>query len=116
MERRASPPGCPTAAKRLDRGLILKALGEKAVSMKLALRLSILLSGIVSAVALAELLHVLAGLFLAGPFDQVFNHTEYRDMEHLFHVWTAYFLTAAAITIWLWGTYRKQYGKLWKSK
>jgi hypothetical protein len=83
--------------------------------MKLALRLSILLSGIALVVALAELLHVLVGLFLAGPFDQVFNHAEYRDMEHLFHLWTAYFLTAFAITIWLWRTYRKQFGKLWKS-
>jgi len=83
--------------------------------MKLALRLLILLSGIVSAIALACLLHVLAGLFLAGPFYQVFNHAEYRDLEHLFHVWAAYSFTAIAITIWLWRTYRRQYGKLWKS-
>ena len=44
--------------------------------MKLALRLLILVSGIVSAIALAELSYVLAGLFSAGPFDQVFNHAE----------------------------------------
>jgi hypothetical protein len=94
---------------------ILKALGEKAVSMKLALRLSILLSGIVSAIALTGLLYALAGLFLVGPFAQVINHPEYRDLEHLFHVWAAYFLTAIVITIWLWRTYRRQYGKLWKS-
>jgi len=83
--------------------------------MKLALRLSILLSGIVSAIALAGLLYVLAGLFLVGPFAQVINHAEDRDLEHLFHVWAAYSFTALVITILLWRTHRKQYGKLWKS-
>jgi hypothetical protein len=93
---------------------MLKVLGE-AIKMRLALRFLILLSGIVSAIAVAGLLHVLAGLFLAGPFDQVFNHAEYRDMEHLFQVWAAYSLTAIVITIWLGRFHRKQYGKLWKS-
>src|ERR1700730_18715719 len=65
--------------------------------MKLALKLLILLSGIVSAVALAALIHVLAGLFFAGPFAEVFNHAAYRDLEHLFHVWAAYSFTAIAI-------------------
>jgi hypothetical protein len=68
----------------------------------------------VSAIAMAGLLHVLAGLFLAGPFDQVFNHSAYRDLEHLFHMWAAYSFTAIVITICLWRTYRRQYGKLWK--
>jgi hypothetical protein len=83
--------------------------------MKLALKLLIALSGIVSAIALGALLHVLAGLFFAGPFLQVFNHAEYRDLEHLFHVRAVYSFTAIAITIWLWRTYRRQYGKLSKS-
>ncbi len=79
--------------------------------MKLALKLLILLSGIVSAIALASLLHVLAGLFFAGPFLQVLNHAGYRDLEHLFHLWLAYSFAAIAITIWLWHTYRRQYDK-----
>jgi hypothetical protein len=82
--------------------------------MKLALKLLILLSGIVSAVAFAALIHVLAGLFFAGPFAEVFNHAAYRDLEHLVHVWAAYSFTAIAITIWLRRTYRRQYGKLSK--
>jgi heme A synthase len=83
--------------------------------MKLALKLLIVLSGIVSAIALGALLHVLAGLFFAGPFLQVFNHAEYRDLEHLLHIWAAYSLTAIALTIWLWRTYRRQYGRLSRS-
>jgi hypothetical protein len=83
--------------------------------MKLALRLSILFSGIVSANAVAELFHVLGDLLLAGPFDQVFNHAEYRDMEHLFQVWAGYSFMAMVITIWLWRVHRRQYGKLRKS-
>ncbi len=83
--------------------------------MKRALRMLILLAGIVSAIALAGLIHVLAGLFLAGPFDQIFNHVEYRDLEHSFRIWALYSFTAIAMTVWLWRTHRRHYGKLWKS-
>jgi hypothetical protein len=44
--------------------------------MKLALRLSILFSGIASAISLSGFFWVLAELFLAGWFAEVFNHAE----------------------------------------
>jgi len=83
--------------------------------MKTAIKLSLLLSVIVSATALAGFLYALASLGLAGWLAQVINHPEYERLEHSFHVWTAYLFAALAITSWLWRTYRIHYGKLWKS-
>jgi hypothetical protein len=83
--------------------------------MKLALRLSIIVSGIVSAVALAELSRVLLGFFVAGPFLQVINYAEYKDLGRLLQVWAAYSFTAIVITIYLWRTCRRQDRKPRKS-
>jgi cytochrome c-type biogenesis protein CcmH/NrfG len=60
-----SPPTRPKQRLVFIESRILKALIEKAVQMKLAFKLSILLSGIVSAMALTGLLYALAGLYSA---------------------------------------------------
>ena len=79
--------------------------------MKLMLKLSILLSGLVSAAALSGFLYLLPGYFIGGPFMQVLNRREYRELSHLVHVWFICSATGVGVTIWLCRTYRRQYGK-----
>jgi hypothetical protein len=83
--------------------------------MKTALKLSLLLSVMTSAISLAGFLYALAGLLLAGWLAQVINHPEYERLEHSFHVWSAYLFASLAVAIWLWRTYRIHYGRLWRS-
>lgn len=79
--------------------------------MKLVLKLSILLSGLVSAAALTGFLYLLPGYAIGGPFMQILNRREYRELSYLVHVWFICSVTGVGVTIWLWRTYRRQYGK-----
>jgi hypothetical protein len=83
--------------------------------MKLMLRFLILLSGIVSAIALCGFFYAMTGFFLAGPFAQVLNHPKYGELQHSCAVWATYSLIAIATALWLWRTHKRQYGSLWKT-
>jgi hypothetical protein len=57
--------------------------------MKPALKLSILLSGS-RQLPSPDFFARWQVSILVDPFAQVINHLEYRDLEHLFHVWVSW--------------------------
>jgi type VI protein secretion system component VasK len=75
--------------------------------MKAALKFSLFVAVLVSAVALGGSAYALAGIFNAGP---VMRRDDYLQLQHLFHTWALYSVVGLGITIWLWWTYRREYG------
>jgi hypothetical protein len=82
--------------------------------MKLALKLSILLWVIASVISLGGILYLLPSYMVVGAFT-AFKTPEGHDLLHWFYGCAISFVIGVAITTWLWRTYRRQYGCLWKS-
>jgi hypothetical protein len=76
--------------------------------MKSALKFSMCLAVIVSAVALGGAGRALSAVFQAGPLTR---QDDYLELQHSFHLWAFYSVVAIGITIWLWWTYRRQYNE-----
>ncbi len=74
--------------------------------MKAALKFSICLAVVVSAVALGGAAHWLSGMLNAGPLTR---RDDYLQLQHSFHVWFLYSAIAVGVTILLWWTFRRRY-------
>ena len=83
--------------------------------MKLALKLSILMWLVASLISFGGVFYLLPSYTLVGAFAEAFKTPENPDLLHWFYGCAVSFVIGVAITVWLWRTYRRQYGRLWKS-
>jgi hypothetical protein len=83
--------------------------------MKLAFKFSIFVWAVASIISLGAVLYLLPSYTLVGAFAQAFRTPENPDLLHWFYSCAISFVIGVAVTIWLWRTYRRQYGSLWKS-
>lgn len=82
--------------------------------MKFALKLLIILWMVVLLISFGGLVYLSPGYILVGTFSQVPRTPENSELLHWFHGCAASFVVGICVTAWLWRTYRKQYGNLWK--
>jgi len=83
--------------------------------MRAAVRLLILIWASVSAVSLVGLIYVFPGYSIDSAFSEALRKHPSPQASFWFHWCMTFFLVGACMTVWLYRTYRKQYGKLWKS-
>jgi hypothetical protein len=83
--------------------------------MRAAVRLLILIWATVSVVSLVGLIYVFPGYSIDSAFSEALRSTQVRKRRSGFIGVCPYFLVGALVTAWLYRTYRKHYGRLWKS-
>jgi chromate transport protein ChrA len=83
--------------------------------LKVILKALIVLWMVMSTVSLAGLIYLLPSRVIVGAFAQVLKTPQNPDLLRWFYGCTISFVVSIIITIWLWRTYRGQYGKLWRS-
>ena len=83
--------------------------------MKLALKLLIVLWMSVSLASFGGFLYLLPSYMVVGAFAQALKTPESPNLLHWFYGCMISSATGISMTLWLWRSYRKQYGKLWKS-
>jgi len=83
--------------------------------MRAAVRLLLLIWATVSALSLVGLIYVFPGYSLDSAFSEALRKHPSPQGSFWFHWCMTFFLVGVCMTAWLYRTYRKQYGKLWKS-
>jgi len=83
--------------------------------MRVAVKSLILVWATVSVVSLSGLIYVLPGYSLDRAFSEPLRKQPSPQASFWFHWCMIFFLVGACMTVWLCRTYRKHYGKLWKS-
>ena len=59
------------------------------------------------------LVYLFPSYSLDGAFSQALRGRPDPYLQHWFHWFEASFLVGLAMTIWLWRTFRQEYGKFW---
>jgi membrane protein implicated in regulation of membrane protease activity len=83
--------------------------------MRAVVRLLLLIWASVSAVSLVGLIYVFPSYSLNSALPQALRKPPSPQASFWFHWCVTFFLVGACMTAWLYRTYRKQYGKPWKS-
>jgi hypothetical protein len=83
--------------------------------MRAAVRSLILIWATVSVVALFGLLYVFPNYSIDSAFSEALRTHPSAQGAFWFHWCTTFFLVGICMTAWLYRTYRKRFGKLWKS-
>jgi len=83
--------------------------------MRTVLRSITFIWATVSLVSLFGLFYVFRGYSIDGAFSEALRKHPSLQASFWFHWCTTFFFVGVCMTAWLYRTYRKHYGKLWKS-
>jgi len=83
--------------------------------MRFALKSLIVVWIFVVLISLGGLICLSPSYIVVGAFSQALRVRGNPELQHWFYGCGASFVVGIFVTIWLWRTYRQQYGRLWKS-
>jgi hypothetical protein len=83
--------------------------------MRVAVKSLIIIWATVSVASFCGLIYIFPGYSLDSAFSQALRKRPSPEGSFWFHWCVTLFLIGSCITVVLYRTYRKQYGRLWKS-
>ena len=83
--------------------------------MRAAVKSLFIIWATVTAASLCGLIYILPGYSVDSAFSQALRTHPSPEGAFWFHWCLTFFLVGACVTVVLYRTYRKQYGRLWKS-